>query len=154
LCVYARLYSVRRFRQRLADLAEQLEIAHYLDRVYGTLSAGQKTRVALAKALLNQPEVLLLDEPTASLDPETAGTIRGLLRRYQKESGATLLMASHNMLEVERLCDDVIMLRAGRIVDRGSPACLLERYSRNTLEDVFIDVASASGDPQASGVAQ
>jgi len=151
LCVYARLYSVRQFRQRLLVLAGQLEVEQYLDRVYGTLSAGQKTRVALAKALLNQPDVLLLDEPTASLDPETAGTIRGLLRRYQRESGATLLMASHNMLEVERLCDDVIMLRAGRIVDRGSPASLLNRYSRSTLEDVFIDVARETGDQPAAG---
>jgi len=151
LCVYARLYSVRKFRRRLAQLAGQLEIEQYLDRIYGTLSAGQKTRVALAKALLNQPDVLLLDEPTASLDPETAGSIRGLLRRYQQESGATLLMASHNMLEVERLCDDVIMLRAGRVVDRGSPAGLLERYSRNTLEDVFIDVAREAVEPPAEG---
>jgi len=122
LSVYARLYSVRQFRQRLVMLAGQFEIERYLDRVYGTISAGQKTRVVLAKALLNQPDVLLLDEPTASLDPETAGTIRALLRNYQQETGATLLMASHNMLEVERLCDDVIMLRAGRVVDRGSPA--------------------------------
>ena len=148
LCVYARLYSVRQFRRRLAQLAGQLEIEQYLDRIYGTLSAGQKTRVALAKALLNQPDVLLLDEPTASLDPETAGCMRGLLRSYQQENGATMLMASHNMLEVERLCDDVIMLRAGRVVDRGSPAGLLERYSRSTLEDVFIDVArDAFGQP-------
>ena len=151
LCVYARLYSVRQFRQRLEMLAGQVEIEPYLDRVYGTLSAGQKTRVALAKALLNRPDVLLLDEPTASLDPETAGTIRGLLRRYQQESGATLLMATHNMLEVERLCDDVIMLRAGRVVDRGSPAGLLERYSRSTLEDVFIDVARETGKSRAAG---
>jgi ABC-2 type transport system ATP-binding protein len=108
-------------------LAEELETGCYLDRVYGTLPAGQETRVALAKALLNRPDVLLLDEPTASLDPETAGTIRSLLRRYQQESGATLLMASHNMLEVERLCDDVIILRTGRIVDRGSSSGLLKR---------------------------
>jgi ABC-2 type transport system ATP-binding protein len=153
LSVYARLYSVRQFRQRLVMLAGQLEIGRYLDRVYGTLSAGQKTRVALVKALLNQPDVLLLDEPTASLDPETAGTIRALLRDYQRETGATLLMASHNMLEVERLCDDVIMLRAGRVVDRGSPADLLDRYSRSTLEDVFIDVARRVGDlPERGGV--
>jgi ABC-2 type transport system ATP-binding protein len=151
LCVYARLYNVRQFRRCLAQLAGQLEITQHLDRVYGTLSAGQKTRVALAKALLNQPDVLLLDEPTASLDPETAGSIRGLLKRYQQESGATILMASHNMLEVERLCDDVIMLRAGRMVDRGSPAGLLERYGRSTLEDVFIDVARDTLELPVSG---
>jgi ABC-2 type transport system ATP-binding protein len=154
LSVYARLYSVRRFRQRIGVLAEQFEIEDYLDRVYGTLSAGQKTRVALVKALLNRPDVLLLDEPTASLDPETAGTIRSLLRYYQQESGATLLMASHNMLEVERLCDDVIMLRAGNVVDRGSPASLLQRYSRSTLEDVFIDVARETASPQSTGGVQ
>jgi ABC-2 type transport system ATP-binding protein len=151
LCVYARLYNVRQFRQRLAQLAGQLEITQYLDRVYGTLSAGQKTRIALAKALLNQPDVLLLDEPTASLDPETAGSMRGLLQSYQQESGATILMASHNMLEVERLCDDVIMLRSGRVVDRGSPAGLLERYGRSTLEDVFIDVARDAVEPPVAG---
>jgi len=150
LCVYARLYSVRQFRQRMAQLAVQFGVERYLDRVYGTLSAGQKTRVALVKALLNEPEVLLLDEPTASLDPHTAETIRNLLRRYQQESGATLLMATHNMQEVERLCNDVIMLRDGRVVDRGSPAVLLERYGRSTLEDVFIDVAR---DPDISRVA-
>jgi ABC-2 type transport system ATP-binding protein len=151
LSVYARLYSVQEFRRRIEILAGQFEIDAYLDRVYGTLSAGQKTRVSLVKALLNQPDDLLLDEPTASLDPETAGTIRNLLRRYQQESGATLLMASHNMLEVERLCDDVIMLRAGRVVDRGSPASLLQSYSRSTLEDVFIDVARETAGPQSTG---
>lgn len=153
LCVYARLYSVRQFRHRIAQLAGQLDAASCLDRVYGTLSAGQKTRVALVKALLNEPEVLFLDEPTASLDPHTARTIRELLRRYQRQSGATLLMASHNMPEVERLCDDVIMLRTGRVVDRGSPASLLGRYGRSTLEDVFIDVArDRAGSPwQAAG---
>jgi len=151
LCVYARLYSVSQFRQRIAALAGQFDIERYLDRVYGTLSAGQKTRVALVKALLNRPEVLLLDEPTASLDPQTAATMRDLLRLYQQESGATLLMASHNMQEVERLCDDVIMMRAGRIVDRGSPAILLERYGRSTLEDVFIEVAGKAGDYAMTG---
>jgi ABC-2 type transport system ATP-binding protein len=141
LQVYGRLYGVRQLRRRLAELAEQLDIGCFMERPYGSLSAGQKTRVALAKSLLNEPEVLLLDEPTASLDPDTADNIRQLLRHYQQHSGATLLMASHNMLEVERLCDDVIMLRAGQVVDRGSPQQLLSRYARNTLEDVFIDVA-------------
>jgi len=141
LQVYGRLYGLRNLRQRLADLAEQLDIGGFMERPYGSLSAGQKTRVALAKSLLNEPDVLLLDEPTASLDPDTADNVRQLLRHYQQRSGATLLMASHNMLEVERLCDDVIMLRAGQVVDRGSPQQLLSRYARNTLEDVFIDVA-------------
>jgi ABC-2 type transport system ATP-binding protein len=148
LLVYGRLYGQRRLKQRLADLGEQLDIGRFMNRAYGTLSAGQKTRVALAKSLLNEPDVLLLDEPTASLDPDTADSMRRLLRDYQQRSDATVLMASHNMLEVERLCDDVLMLRAGQVVDRGSPAVLLERYGRSTLEDVFIDVArktAASG---------
>jgi ABC-2 type transport system ATP-binding protein len=145
LLVYGRLYGMKHLRQRLAELAGQLDIEAFLDRAYGSLSAGQKTRVSLAKSLLNRPEVLLLDEPTASLDPDTAASIRQFLREYQHDSGATLLMATHNMLEVERLCDDVIMLRAGQVVDRGTPAALLQRYGRDTLEDVFIDVARDTG---------
>lgn len=141
LTVYARLYGVRQVRQRLEQLVEKLDIAGLLERPYGTLSAGQRTRVALVKALLNRPEVLLLDEPTASLDPDTAESIRGFLRDYREASGATLLMASHNMLEVERLCDDVIMLRQGEVVDRAAPGDLLARYGRETMEEVFIDVA-------------
>ena len=143
LTVYARLYGVRRVRERLHELAGELQIEAVLGRPYGTLSAGQRTRVALAKSLLNRPELLLLDEPTASLDPDTADTIRRFLKGYQRQSGATFLMASHNMLEVERMCDDVIVLRRGEIVDRGSPAALLAGYGRKTLEEVFIDVARA-----------
>ena len=145
LTVYARLYSVRKARERIAMLAEQFDIARFLARPYGTLSAGQRTRVSLAKSLLNRPDVLLLDEPTASLDPDTADKIRGYLNDYRQQSGATLLMASHNMLEVERLCDDVIMLRQGVVVDRDSPANLLQKHGRGTLEEVFIDVARAGG---------
>lgn len=145
LSVYGRLYGITQLKQRLQDLAGQLDIAAFMDRACGSLSAGQKTRVALAKSLLNRPEVLLLDEPTASLDPDTAASIRQLLFDYQQDSGATVLMATHNMLEVERLCDDVIMMRGGRLVDRGSPDLLLQRYGRATLEDVFIDVARDTG---------
>lgn len=141
LTVYARLYGVKKVRQRLDTLAVQLDIDFLMKRPYATLSAGQRTRVVLAKALLNRPEVLLLDEPTASLDPDTADTIRGYLKKYRQESGATFLMASHNMLEVERLCDDVIILRRGVVVDRDAPEALLSRYGRGTLEEVFIDVA-------------
>lgn len=141
LSVYARLYGVRRARQRIAQLGEELEITAFLHRPYGTLSAGQKTRVALAKALLNEPELLLLDEPTASLDPDTADRMRGYLMNYQQRSGATLLLASHNMPEVERVASDVIMLRQGQIVDRGAPEVLIRRYGRETMEEVFLDIA-------------
>ena len=107
----------------------------------GSLSAGQKTRVGLAKALLNEPELLLLDEPTASLDPDTADRMRSYLNAYKLRTGATILLASHNMLEVERLCSDVNMMRTGKIVDRGTPAELLTRYGQKNLEEVFLDIA-------------
>ena len=107
----------------------------------GKLSAGQKTRVALAKALINRPELLLLDEPTASLDPDTGDWVRSWLERYRDESGCTILLASHNMAEVERLCSHVLMLKQGRIVDRGSPDELLARYAREDMEEVFLDIA-------------
>jgi ABC-2 type transport system ATP-binding protein len=126
---------------RVAELAEELDIAELLPRPYGDLSAGQRTRVSLAKALLNRPEVLLLDEPTASLDPDVGDRVRSLLERYQKASGCTMLLASHNMGEVERMCDEVVMLRAGLVVDQGSPQALLERYGRDTMDDVFLDIA-------------
>ncbi len=141
LGVYARLYGVANRVARIRRLAEDLDIAAFLNRAYGNLSAGQKTRVSLAKALLNEPELLLLDEPTASLDPDTADRMRGYLTAYRQRAGATLLLASHNMLEVERLCGDVIMMRAGRIVDRGTPAELLARFGRANLEEVFLDIA-------------
>lgn len=145
LSVYANLYGLRQVRKRLQQLSQDLDLEVFLHRPYGTLSAGQKTRVALAKALLNEPEVLLLDEPTASLDPDTADRIRSYLLDYQRASGATVLLASHNMPEVERLCSDVIMMRAGAIVDRGSPRALLARYGRATLEEVFLAIARDDG---------
>jgi len=141
LTVYARLYGVRRVRERLTTLGQELDIAAFFQRPYGSLSAGQKTRVVLAKALLNEPEVLLLDEPTASLDPDTADRMRSILTDYQRRSGATLLLASHNMSEVERLCDQVIMLRNGSIVATGAPHELIHRYGRKDMEEVFLDIA-------------
>ena len=128
-------------RLTVAEIAEALDIAQFLKRPTGKLSAGQKTRVALAKALLNKPDVLLLDEPTASLDPDTADWVRTYLETYRRETNATILLASHNMLEVERLCSLVLMMRKGSIVDRGTPTELLERYGRDTMEDVFLDIA-------------
>jgi ABC-2 type transport system ATP-binding protein len=145
LRVFSQLYGVVDVRQRIAELAEELELKDFLDRQSGKLSAGQKTRVALAKALINAPELLLLDEPTASLDPDTGDWVRTRLEAYRERRGATVLLASHNMPEVERLCDDVIMMKAGRIVDRASPERLIAKYGRTTLEDVFLDVARGRG---------
>lgn len=141
LRVYGHLYDVRDVGRRIAELAEQLDLGDLLRRPAGQLSAGQKTRVALAKSLINRPEVLLLDEPTASLDPDTGDLVRSWLERYRAESGCTILLASHNMAEVERLCDRVLMMKRGRIVDRGSPPELLARYGRDDLEEVFLDIA-------------
>jgi len=141
LRVYGHLYDVKHLEQRIGELADELDLHALLHRPAGELSAGQKTRVALAKSLINRPELLLLDEPTASLDPDTGDMVRGWLERYRAESGCTLLLASHNMAEVERLCSDVLMLKRGRIVDRGSPDELLLRYGRDDLEAVFLDIA-------------
>src|SRR5262249_50083962 len=121
LSIYARLYGLSERAERIARLAADLQIEAMLDRPAGKLSSGQKTRVALAKALLNEPELLLLDEPTASLDPDTGDWVRGYLEDYRARTGATVLLASHNKAEVERLCSQVMMMKQGRIVDRGSP---------------------------------
>ena len=145
LRVFGRLYGVPDTERRIVELAGELDLSEFLDRESGKLSAGQKTRVALAKALINAPEILLLDEPTASLDPDTGDWVRTRLETYRERRGATILLASHNMPEVERLCDDVIMMKAGRIVDRAAPAALIAKYGRTTLEDVFLDVARGRG---------
>jgi ABC-2 type transport system ATP-binding protein len=139
--VYGHLYNVPKVDQRIAVLSRELDLGAILDRPAGQLSAGQKTRVALAKALINHPDVLLLDEPTASLDPDTGDLVRTWLEQYRAESGCTILLASHNMAEVERLCSDVVMLKRGVIVDHGSPDQLLTRYGRHDMEAVFLDIA-------------
>ncbi len=141
LRVFADLYGLVDPSGRIAELASQFELAPLLGRPFGNLSAGERTRVSLAKALLNYPEVLLLDEPTASLDPDIGDRMRTYLEDYQRASGCTMLLASHNMGEVERMCGDVIMMRAGRIVDHGSPGDLLTRYARADMEQVFLDIA-------------
>ncbi len=147
LRVFADLYGVARPSMRIGELSAELDLADLLKRPYGELSAGQRTRVSLAKALLNRPDVLLLDEPTASLDPDIGDRMRSHLESYQRVSGCTMLLASHNMSEVERMCDDVIMLRAGTVVDNGSPAQLIERYGRDTMEEVFLDIARGVDEP-------
>jgi len=143
--IYARLFGVRQPKERIRALARDLDLEPFLNRMTRTLSAGQKSRAALAKSLINRPDLLLLDEPTASLDPDTADWIRRYLEDYRAATGAAILLASHNMPEVERLCDDVLMMRAGAIVDRGSPEALLERHGRRTMEEVFLDIARAGG---------
>jgi ABC-2 type transport system ATP-binding protein len=145
LTVFGRLYGVPALKDKIAGLAADLDLTAILDRPSGQLSAGQKTRVALAKALINDPDLLLLDEPTASLDPDTADWVRTHIEQYRARRNAAILLASHNMAEVERLCDTVIIMKSGRIADEGTPAGLLERYGRETLEDVFLDVARGRG---------
>lgn len=140
LTVYAGLYGIANAKERIASVAAQMQIDTFLDRPNGKLSAGQKTRVGLAKALLNAPALLLLDEPTASLDPDTADWVRQTLKTYAQVNNATLLIASHNMGEVERLADRVILLQAGRIIEDETPKALVAAYGRETLEDVFLDV--------------
>ncbi len=141
LRVFADLYGVRRASLRIAEVAQDFDLGDLLRRPYGTLSAGQRTRVSLAKAVINEPDVLLLDEPTASLDPDVGDRMRTYLEQYQRRTGCTMLLASHHMGEVERMCDDVIMLRAGRVVDQGSPPALVARYGRASMEEVFLDIA-------------
>jgi ABC-2 type transport system ATP-binding protein len=145
LKVFGMLYGVDNLRERIAQIGRELDLTDLLDRPTGRLSAGQKTRVSLAKALINNPDVLLLDEPTASLDPDTADWVRAHLQRYCRDRQATLLLASHNMTEVERLCERVIIMKRGRIEDDDTPARLLARYGRRTLEEVFLDVARGNG---------
>jgi ABC-2 type transport system ATP-binding protein len=147
LSVFGRLYGVPDVAGTIERLSESLALGDFIDRAAGKLSAGQKTRVALAKALVNDPDVLLLDEPTASLDPDTADWIRGHLEAYVARTRATILLASHNMAEVERLCDRVIMLRKGTVVDDGSPEHFLRRYDRSSLDDVFLDLARGRRQP-------
>jgi ABC-2 type transport system ATP-binding protein len=139
--IFGRLYGVRELRERIGQTAQEFRLEELLDRPYGKLSAGQKTRVSLAKSLLNEPELLLLDEPTASLDPDTADWVRGKIEDYCRGRGATIVLASHNMAEVERLADRVIMMERGRIVADETPAELVQRFGRANLEEVFLDIA-------------
>jgi ABC-2 type transport system ATP-binding protein len=139
--IFGRLYGVRGLSDRIEATAAELRIDELLDRRYGKLSAGQKTRVSLAKALLNEPELLLLDEPTVSLDPDTADWVRTRLEYYRDRCRATIVLASHNMAEVERLASRVIMLEKGRIIADEAPADLIHHYGRDNLEEVFLDIA-------------
>lgn len=139
--VFARIYSVRNADRKITELLQELEIDHLRKRITGQLSAGESTRVNLAKAFLNDPELLLLDEPTASLDPDMADKVRKLLRRVQRERGMTMLYTSHNMRDVEEICDRVLFLRKGRLLAEGTPAEIVAKFHESSLEDVFIRVA-------------
>ena len=140
LIVYGKLYNINKLDERINYLSEKLRLSNLLDKITGELSSGQKNRVSLAKALINDPSVLLLDEPTASLDPETGDFIRSFLENYKKEKKISVLLASHNMEEVKRLCDSVLMMKGGVIVDRGTPNQLIAKHGRQNLEEVFLKI--------------
>ena len=136
--VYGRLYDVKNLSSRIDYLAEKLRLNEIINKITGELSSGQKNRVSLAKSIINDPTVLLLDEPTASLDPETGDFVRSFLENYQKEKKASILLASHNMAEVERLCSSTLMMKNGIIIDHGSPKELIKKHGRKNLEEVFL----------------
>ena len=136
--VYGRLYDVKNLRSKIDYLVEELRLNEIIYKITGELSSGQKNRVSLAKSIINEPAVLLLDEPTASLDPETGDFVRSFLENYQKKSGASILLASHNMAEVERLCSSVLMMKNGTIIDEDSPQRLIKKHGRKNLEEVFL----------------
>ena len=136
--VYGRLYDVKRLKTKIDYLTEKLRLNEFINKITGELSSGQKNRVSLAKSIINDPKVLLLDEPTASLDPETGDFIRGFLEKYQKENMTSILLASHNMNEVERLCSSVFMMNRGVIIDQGNPKELIKKHGRKNMEEVFL----------------
>ena len=141
LKVYGRLYGVKNLKEKIDNLMEQLNLIEFKSRKTGELSSGQKNRVSLAKALINDPEILLLDEPTASLDPDVGDYIRSFIEDYTSNKGSTILLASHNMNEVERLCHEVMMMKNGKIIDRGTSSDLINKHGRKNLEEVFLKIA-------------
>ena len=147
LIVYGKLYNIKNLNERIEYLASELRLNDLLEKVTGELSSGQKNRVSLAKALINDPSVLLLDEPTASLDPETGDFVRTFLEKYKKEKKLSILLASHNMDEVKRLCDSVMMMKDGEIVDSGTPEYLITKYGRKNLEEVFLELVRNKYEP-------
>ena len=136
--VYGRLYNVNKHKEKIEYLCEKLRLYEFIDKLTGELSSGQKNRVSLAKSIINNPKVLLLDEPTASLDPETGDFVRSFLEEYQQENKTSILLASHNMAEVERLCSSVLMMNKGSIIDEGSPEELIKKHGRKNMEEVFL----------------
>ncbi len=140
LIVYGKLYNIKNLNERIIFLSEKLRLEDLLEKITGELSSGQKNRVSLAKALINDPTVLLLDEPTAALDPETADFIRTFLEKLREEKKISILLASHNMDEVKRLCNSVMMMKHGNIVDSGTPENLIKKYGQKNLEEVFLEI--------------
>ena len=138
--VYGRLYDIKNLKKKIEMLTEKLRLSEIINKLTGELSSGQKNRVSLAKSIINNPTVLLLDEPTASLDPETGDFVRSFLESYQKENKASILLASHNMSEVERLCSSVLMMNKGSIVDSGKPEQLIKKHGRKNMEEVFLKI--------------
>ena len=136
--VYGRLYDVNKLKIKIDYLCEKLRLYEFINKITGELSSGQKNRVSLAKSIINDPEVLLLDEPTASLDPETGDFVRSFLEEYQREKKTSILLASHNMSEVERLCSSVLMMNKGAIIDQGTPGELINKHGRKNMEEVFL----------------
>jgi len=141
LIVYGKLYNIDNLNERIDFLTEKLRLEELLNRITGELSSGQKNRASLAKALINKPKVLLLDEPTASLDPEIGDFVRSFLENYKKENKISILLASHNMNEVSRLCKTVLMMKNGLIIDRGTPESLIDKHGRKNLEEVFLKLS-------------
>tara|TARA_A100001035_G_scaffold254993_1_gene229252 strand:- start:100 stop:819 length:720 start_codon:yes stop_codon:yes gene_type:complete len=139
--IYGRLYGINNLNQRIDEISTDLDIKNFFERKTGELSSGQKNRVSLAKSLMNKPEILLLDEPTASLDPDIGDFIRSYIQEYKSKNKVTVLLASHNMSEVERLCDSIIMMRKGKIVDSGTCEDLIKKHGRNNLEETFLKIA-------------
>ena len=146
LIVYGKLYSVQNLNERIDSLSNKLRLDEILNSITGELSSGQKNRVSLAKALINDPTVLLLDEPTASLDPETGDFIRTFLENYKKEKKISVLLASHNMSEVKRLCNSILMMKNGTIIDKGTPEQLIKKHGRQNLEEVFLQLTRNSNE--------
>ncbi len=139
--IYGRLYGIKELESRINEISSDLDIKNFFTRKTGELSSGQKNRVSLAKSLINKPEILLLDEPTASLDPDIGDFIRSYIQEYKLKNKVTILLASHNMNEVERLCNSIIMMRAGKIVDSGTCKELIQKHGRNNLEETFLKLA-------------
>tara|TARA_B100000963_G_scaffold358495_1_gene383268 strand:+ start:406 stop:1134 length:729 start_codon:yes stop_codon:yes gene_type:complete len=144
--VYARLYGVKEINKRTEELIEDLNLQNFLNKNTGELSSGQKNRVALAKSLINKPKLLFLDEPTSSLDPDVGDFVREYIEKYKKNNELTILLASHNMKEVERLCDKVIMMKQGKIVDSGTCKELIYKHGRKNLEDTFLKIARSKNE--------